>query len=278
MATVIEQENEISLNDGEEFGSLEELMAPAAEAEAAKQEPTPDVSAPEDDPDVPEKFRGKGIKDIVKSYVSLEQEYGRKNNEIGELRKLADEIIKQNLELNNGGIPASKKSIGVDDLLDDPEKAISSAVENNPRLKQIEEQLITRQRDEAKKSFEAQHPDWQDVVKDPQFQQWVFSSPMRTKMFKEADANYDYATGAEIIDLYKQIYQTKVESAKAEQKSNREKTLKAATTEKGSTGQSSKKIFKRADLMEMIKYNREKYNDPAFQAELVKAYAEGRVR
>jgi len=80
------------------------------------------------------------------------------------------------------------------------------------------------------------------------------------------------------LDLYKEIYSTKIAEAKGEQKAAREKALKAATVEKGSTGQSSKKIFKREELMNMIKYNREKYNDPAFQAELVKAYAEGRVR
>lgn len=276
MATILEQENDITLGEGEEFGNLEELGAVVPEE---PQEPVDEPIEPVDEPDldIPEKFRGKGLKDIIKSYTSLEQEFGRKSNEVGELRRLADEIIKQNLELNTGGIPAKKK-LEVDDLLEDPEKAISSAVENNPRLKQLEERLINEERAKAKQAFENKHPDWMDVVNNPQFQSWVTSSPMRTKIFQEANASYDYQAGAELLDLYKEIYSTKIAEAKGEQKAAREKALKAATVEKGSTGQSSKKIFKRDELMNMIKYNREKYNDPAFQAELVKAYAEGRVR
>lgn len=276
MATILEQENDITLGEGEEFGNLDELGAVVPEEQ---QEPVEASVEPVDEPDldIPEKFRGKGLKDIIKSYTSLEQEFGRKSNEVGELRRLADEIIKQNLELNTGGIPAKKK-LEVDDLLEDPEKAISSAVENNPRLKQLEERLINEERAKAKQAFENKHPDWVDVVNNPQFQSWVTSSPMRTKIFQEANASYDYQAGAELLDLYKEIYSTKIAEAKGEQKAAREKALKAATVEKGSTGQSSKKIFKRDELMNMIKYNREKYNDPAFQAELVKAYAEGRVR
>lgn len=276
MATILEQENDITLGEGEEFGNLEELGAVVPEE---PQEPVEEPIEPVEEPDldIPEKFRGKGLKDIIKSYTSLEQEFGRKSNEVGELRRLADEIIKQNLELNTGGIPAKKK-LEVDDLLEDPEKAISSAVENNPRLKQLEERLINEERAKAKQAFENKHPDWMDVVNNPQFQSWVTSSPMRTKIFQEANASYDYQAGAELLDLYKEIYSTKIAEAKGEQKAAREKALKAATVEKGSTGQSSKKIFKREELMNMIKYNREKYNDPAFQAELVKAYAEGRVR
>lgn len=276
MATILEQENDITLGEGEEFGNLEELGAVVPEE---PQEPVEEPIEPVEEPDldIPEKFRGKGLKDIIKSYTSLEQEFGRKSNEVGELRRLADEIIKQNLELNTGGIPAKKK-LEVDDLLEDPEKAISSAVENNPRLKQLEERLINEERAKAKQAFENKHPDWMDVVNNPQFQSWVTSSPMRTKIFQEANASYDYQAGAELLDLYKEIYSTKIAEAKGEQKAAREKALKAATVEKGSTGQSSKKIFKRDELMNMIKYNREKYNDPAFQAELVKAYAEGRVR
>jgi len=276
MATILEQENDITLGEGEEFGNLDELGAVVPEE---PQEPVEEPIEPVEEPDldIPEKFRGKGLKDIIKSYTSLEQEFGRKSNEVGELRRLADEIIKQNLELNTGGIPAKKK-LEVDDLLEDPEKAISSAVENNPRLKQLEERLINEERAKAKQAFENKHPDWMDVVNNPQFQSWVTSSPMRTKIFQEANASYDYQAGAELLDLYKEIYSTKIAEAKGEQKAAREKALKAATVEKGSTGQSSKKIFKRDELMNMIKYNREKYNDPAFQAELVKAYAEGRVR
>ena len=36
--------------------------------------------------DLPEKYRGKSIKDIVEMHQNLERAYGRHNNELGELR------------------------------------------------------------------------------------------------------------------------------------------------------------------------------------------------
>ena len=48
--------------------------------------------------EVPDKFSGKSVEDIVKSYQNLEQELGRKSQEIGELRNLSlgfyDQVLK----------------------------------------------------------------------------------------------------------------------------------------------------------------------------------------
>ena len=46
---------------------------------------------------LPEKFRGKSVESIVSSYENLEKELGRKGQEIGELRQLTDNILKQQL-------------------------------------------------------------------------------------------------------------------------------------------------------------------------------------
>ena len=43
--------------------------------------------------DIPDKFSGKSVEDIVKSYQNLEQELGRKSQEIGELRQLSDSCL-----------------------------------------------------------------------------------------------------------------------------------------------------------------------------------------
>lgn len=276
MATIIEQENDTPLNEGEELGNLDELVA-------AKPETTEEAAPPEekDEDIIPEKFKGKGVKDILHSYEELEKAYGRRNNEYGELRKLVDDVIKRdlnNLELSTGGTPAQKKKIEVGDLLDDPDTALNEAVASNPRIQKLEEQILLQNREKQRQVFETRHPDWKETIADTQFQNWVTSSPIRLKMFQEADAKYDYDTGSELLDLYKQIYSAKVEGAKQEQKENRDKALRAASVEKGSTGQSAKKVFKRTDIIRMMQTNRDKYNDPAFQAELAKAYEEGRVR
>ena len=52
-------------------------------------------------PVIPEKFKGKSYEDVVESYTQLERELGRKNNEVGELRHLADDFIRQQLSVDN---------------------------------------------------------------------------------------------------------------------------------------------------------------------------------
>jgi len=65
------------------------------EAEEAKlsdfSEPKPEV------PELPDRYRGKSIEDIVKMHQEAEKVIGRQAQEVGEVRKLADELIKQNL-------------------------------------------------------------------------------------------------------------------------------------------------------------------------------------
>ena len=41
--------------------------------------------------EVPEKFRNKSLEDIIASYKELESQYGRQGQELGELRKVADQ-------------------------------------------------------------------------------------------------------------------------------------------------------------------------------------------
>ena len=50
--------------------------------------------------EVPDKFSGKSVEDIVKSYQNLEQELGRKSQEIGELRNLSDSFLKAEISRN----------------------------------------------------------------------------------------------------------------------------------------------------------------------------------
>ena len=50
---------------------------------------------------IPDKFSGKSVEDIVKSYQNLEQELGRKSQEIGELRQLSDSFLKAEISRND---------------------------------------------------------------------------------------------------------------------------------------------------------------------------------
>jgi hypothetical protein len=277
MAEILEQEEELVLGDDEEVGNLEELSTPPQEPEEELEEKV--IEEDKVATHIPDKFKDKSLEDVIHSYEELERAMGRKNNEVGELRKLTDEFLKQSLNSNAGEKQDSAPAtLEMDDLLDDPNKAINEAINSNPRLKQLEEQLAEARRAESQKWFESKHPDGQEIVASPEFQDWVSQSIIRQKLLIEANNNYDYNMADELLSTYKELKGVKAKEVSAESKAKREKALKDAAVETGSTGQAPKKIYKRADLMKMMTYNRDAYDDPVFQAELAKAYKEGRVR
>jgi len=265
---IVELSDEIELEDGEELDTLETTPDDTHEEE---------VGTEEVESKIPDKFKDKSIEDVIASYQNLESEFGRRNNEIGELRKLTDQLLQlQGQELNEPKRKEETPSLDVDTLLENPSDAINSALENNPRLKAIEEQFSKQKIDAAKQAFEATHPDWQEVVGSEGFQKWIVASPIRTKMFQEADASYDYASGGELIGLYKELTQGREATAATEQKAKRNKQMKAASTEKSGSSVSSKKVYRRADLINMRSNEPRRYE--AMEEDILKAYAEGRVR
>ena len=259
-----EQEEVIELEDGQEFATLgEETSEEVVEEEEVAEVPSYQI---------PEKFKDKSIEDVAKSYQELESEFGRRNNEVGELRKLTDELLQ--LQLKEKKEVEAPKEVDVDSLLENPTEAINSAV--NARFKALEDQLTEVDRNKGKVEFEKHHPDSQVLLQDPAFNEWVGSSQMLTKMFQEAHVNYDYAAADELFSMYKQLHGSAKEEAQEKVSKKRSNKLKAAKTETGSTGATSTKIYRRADLVNL------KLRDPAryeaMEDEIMLAYAEKRVK
>jgi hypothetical protein len=258
MSRVVEQQ-EVELTDDEELGELE------ATEEVVEEEPQEEPKAV-----IPDKFKDKSLEDIVNAYQNLEKEYGRRNSEIGELRKLTDQMLQ--LETEKRQQQEVPKGIDVDALLDDPNTAINSAIESNPRLKALEEKLIGAERSTAKKQFEAKHSDWQDIVSSEEFHGWVQSSKIRSEMFQRAHQNYEYDVADELFSMYKEASGVKrEESAK-----KTSKQLKKAAVESGSTGATKRKVYRRTDLINLRLTDPRKYE--AMEDDIMRAYAEGRVK
>lgn len=267
---VAELSEEVELGEDEELGSFDSSAEQdSAEVEQETQE--------QEEPRIPEKFQDKSVEEIVESYQNLEREFGRRNNEVGELRKLTDQLLNlQRQELPSNKEDTEKHSIDVDSLLENPSDAIDSALEHNPRLKALEDQFVQQQRDKERADFESKHPDWQNVVSSEHFAKWLQESPVRMKMFKEADQNYDYATGAELIGLYKQLTSTATAEAEEKQQKSRKEDLRKVSTEKSRGGASSKKVYRRTDLINLRLNDPQRYE--AMEDEILLAYQEGRVR
>jgi len=245
------------------------------EAESETQEESPTT------PDIPDKFSGKSVEDIVKSYQNLEQELGRKSQEIGELRQLSDSFLKAEISRNDGQTSLQSENSNGEtesDFFEDPSKAVNSLIENHPKFQEFQKFQARQSQDTSKAQLEQTHPDYVDIVKDSKFQDWVKASTFRTDLFQAADA-YNYEAADELLTHWKERSMIdKTAEVKEQQKATRKKNLKAGKTESRVSSESTagKKTYRRADLIRL------KQNDPTRYAdlsdEIFNAYAEGRVK
>lgn len=268
-----------NLQDDEEF---EDLTSTGLDVNDEDQETGTDESQGQGEdttPALPEKFKGKSIADIVSSYENLEREFGRKNNEVGELRKLADQLLK--LERPTKKEETEEESIDSESFIENPTEAIKKILDSDPTIKDIRESQIKAKREKDLALFESQHSDWKEVMATTDFLDWVQKSPLRLQSLLEADQKYDYVTGAALLDDFKSSGSYKTPESKAADNAadtaKREKDLKAVTTEKKSTSQGTRrKIYSRAQLIQLQIENPDEY-ERRFD-EFQKAYEEGRVK
>jgi len=269
---VVEQDEVVDI-EGEELVSLEDINVDEIIDDNS------DALEAEVDSKLPDKFKGKTIEEVADSYSNLEKEFGRKNNELGEQRKLIDQLLELKLEEKNSTSDKQDdkaQKVDVDSLLEDPDTVISDAVANNPLLKEMQDNLDASKRERELASFEDVHPDWQTVVGSDEFAKWVTESPVRTQLYNDANKNYKYDVAAELLTLYKGVQQAVVEGAKETKSQNAKRAMKDAVTEKGATGASTTKVYSRKQLMQLRLRDPAKYE--SMSDIIYKAYAEGRVR
>jgi hypothetical protein len=268
MDSVVVEESEVATEKNQEVEQFDDITEQEAPVDTEREQPQ--------ESELPDKFKGKSMEEIVSSYTHLEQELGRKGQEIGELRQLTDGILQQQLTTPTNG--ASTQEVEEVDFFDDPDQAVNRAIENHPKFRQFEEQQRAHSAQATTQQLEAEHPDYLQVVSDPKFQEWVQESPIRTQLYVSAH-NYDINSARELIGNWKErslISNTsEAEYAKAEK---REQALKAGkgVSRTSSESTAGKKIYRRADLIRL------RTNDPSryesLQDEILAAYADGRVK
>jgi hypothetical protein len=261
-----------------------EVYADPTHQEETSLEPTQAVVKTEQvvEPEVPEKYKGKTLDDIVRMHQEAEKLIGRQAQEVGEVRKLADSLLKQQLESKHDTQPVKAQEI---DWFEDPARAVNQAVENNPILKKLQEEQAKQVQMVALQTIEKAHPDFISVAQSEDFQQWVGLSKVRQQLFSQAN-NYDADSALELLDTYKVIrgiQQNKEETSKAADEklkqadnASRNKALKTAAVQQGGTGESTKPVYRRADLIRLRMQDPSRYESMA--DDILQAYAEGRVR
>lgn len=256
---------------------IDDLFEEVVQQEQEQVTPQPEVE------EVPEKFKGKSAKEIADSYVNLEKELGRKAQEVGELRQLTDQILRQQISDKQTAKPIEVAPEEEVDFFVDPKAAVQRAVENHPKIKAFEQQAIIQQQNAyvqqakaAEKAFKEKHSDFNEILQEKDFQDWVGASPVRQRLFQQANANYDFYAGDELFSTYKEL--RKVKQAQGQKQADEAKAeLKAATVPSGSSSsEQTTKVYRRADLIRLKMTDPARYD--AMSDEILKAYAEGRVK
>ena len=226
--------------------------------------------------ELPSKFSGKSTRDIISSYENLEKELGRKGQEIGELRKLTDGILQQQLTTNQSGTEAQvEEEI---DFFDNPDQAVNNAIENHPQFREFKEQQATQAAKATTQQLETAHPDYLEVIGDPKFQEWVKESPIRSRLYVSAH-NYDLDSANELLGNWKEralLSNTAVAEAGKETKRTAALKNGKSVSRTSSESTAGKKTYRRADLIRLRTTDPQRYE--SLQDEILSAYADGRVK
>ena len=239
------------------------------------QQPTAEVEQPQENPTVPEKYQGKSLEEVVQMHQEAEKLLGRQSSEVGELRKVVDDYISSQKQQQ-----APQQLVEPEDDIDyftDPQGAVNRAIANHPSVKEAQQYNAQYRQQMSLATLNQKHPDMQDILKDPKFQDWIKASKVRTRLFVEADQQYDADAADELFSLWKERKTVVNQTAKVE-KQARKQRVKAANTgnARGSSSASRKKVYRRADIIKLMKNDPDRYQ--ALSDEIMAAYAEGRVK
>ena len=277
MARIVdfEMNSEDNQNEEETVSAIEEMES--ATAETPEPEETVEESAPESD--LPEKYQGKSASELAEMHSNLEKLMGKQSQEVGELRKAFDSMVQDSIVTRrNEAHSAPEPEVDDVDFFTDPKAAVAKAVASDPTLQHARHVAAEMAKKEAMASLKTSHPDMKDVLSNPKFQEWVGASKIRTQLYQSADQNYDYESANELISLWKDRTEVVKQTQAIEKQAQKQELKKASTGSSRSnpSGQTKRKTYRRRDIIELMQKDPSRYE--AMQPEIMKAYAEGRVK
>jgi len=264
------------MNDSPEYQPEDgEVFADVAEDQVVEEQPEPEQpEQPSEQDDIPEKYQGKDIKDVVRMHQEAEKLLGKQSSEVGELRKLVDDFVKTQLEASKSPQKEPDEEI---DFFSEPQKAIEAVIAKHPKILEAEEMSIAMKQQAILSKLQTNHPDFKNIIQDEKFANWVTSSKVRNELYERADKQFDYDAADELLSLWKERQNLVTETTQV-QEEDRKRQLKAASTgsAKGSGEAPSRKIYRRADIIKLMQSDPKRYKQLA--EEIRSAYAEGRVK
>ena len=232
--------------------------------------------------EVPDKYKGKSLDDLINMHVNAEKLIARQGNDLGQLRRTLDA---QTSVLDRVIAPVQqteKKPLEVtpEKLLNDPLNTVNDVVGAHPAVQANQQRLNQMEMQVRETQFSQAHKSYKDDVQNPEFQDWVMKSPVRQKLLVSLH-NYNFDAGHELWELWDEH-----RTAKTAAEAARTARVGAASTVRAGAGEpSAKPILSRTKLAELQMramsgdaVAKQKWEDPSFQAMRLEAYSEGRIR
>jgi len=256
--------------DGEQPTTLDDIVAAAEDSTNVSGQPDNEPK-----PDSGGKYNGKNIDEIIQMHQEAEKLLGRQSAEVGELRRVVDGFI-QGQTQQPAQPTATQDTEEEVDFFDNPERAIAKAIENHPEIQQSRQSRAEMQRTAAIATLQTKHPDLPEILGDPSFMEWVQQSPTRTRLYAEADKSFNADSADELVSTWKERKELANKTVKVEETARRQEVQRASTGATTGSGESSKKVYRRADIIKLMQTDPQRYQQ--LQPEIMQAYAEKRVR
>lgn len=265
MARILEERTDVT--EDQETQETPEEETTLEEEEQEEQETT-------EEQEIPQKYQGKSTAEIIRMHQEAEKLLGKQSSEVGELRKVVDDYIQTQLSEQAPKQSEPEEEI---DFFSEPDKAVARAIDNHPKIKEAEKISNQYRQSTAMAELQRRHPDMNEILQNDKFVDWIKGSKIRQQLFVQADQQYDYEAADELFTLWKERQQVVSQTA-ATEKTERKKAVKAASTGnvRGSGEQSAKKVYRRSDIIKLMKEDPERYM--SLSNEIMAAYADGRVR
>lgn len=223
---------------------------------------------------VPDKYKGKSVEDIIRMHQEAEKMIGRQAQEVHEVRSLADQLLKRQLDADKK--PEVVENTPEVDFFENPQTAVQRAIENNPAVLEAKAAALELKKMKTAQQLASKHPDFGTIANDAGFQEWVKSSKVRLSLYAKADAEFDFEAADELLSTYKELKQVRSSAAKTAGNTQKAQAMKAAAVDTGGSGETTKKIYRRADLIRLKMTDPDRYEQ--LQPEIMAAYSEGRVK
>jgi len=263
------EREEAPLPEDSVLGSFDEDNTEKVPSPAAPVEP---VSSEDE---LPEKYKGKSLQDLIGMHQEAEKFTGRQSAEVGDLRRSVDSLIQAQLAqpMQTSQSVEAEEEV---DFFEDPDKAIDRKLANHPSVRRAEAAALKMEQSTAQNQLLRKHKDAQQIIQDVGFLEWVEASPIRTRLFRMAHSEYDFEAADELISNWKERKQIAQQTVAVEKKERTQKVRAASTgSAPASSGGAPRKMYRRADIIRLMRDEPDRYRD--LNDEIMAAYAEGRV-